>query len=790
MGQRLQTKPVILPLYSLILAALSLASGTCLISCSSSAGSERLDLSPVYGDKSDSLNGWEREYWSPKENYKIMPSESSDLAILVIEADSFTVSRWYRKVQVKPYSTYKVTGQIKVENVENKEGKGGAGLRFGQIQMDNDTILSGTSAWIAFEEEFNTEGFDSFLVESILGKEGPAKGAVYLKDVEVEEITVPELKPSIILDLVDEKAPMEEYIYGQFIEHMGKCIYGGIWAELLTDRKFFYAPSSKKSPWKIIGGNVEHDSTFTYSGNATPLVTGTSGGESGLEQKNLKFEAKGYEGYFLLDVPKGVEPEIFWISGDERHAVEKSSVEKVDGLYKYSFRFQPAQKVTDGGLSITAKGKGNMRIVAASLMPSDNIKGFRLDVLALMEELDAPIYRWPGGNFVSGYDWKDGIGDRDKRPTRYERAWDGLETNDVGIHEFMELCEILNTKANIAVNTGLGDAEMAANEVEYVNGDTTTPMGKWRAENGHPEPYNVALWAVGNEMFGDWQLGHMPIEDYVKKHNKVAEAMWEVDPNINLIGVGYPGHWNDMMYDNCLENMNYISEHIYKQDWHSGGLLTHARQIADIIRDVAEEHRKRSEDAEKPLLRIAMDEWNYWYGPHVHGLLGTRYFLRDALGIAAGLNEFSRQSDIYYMANYAQTVNVIGAIKATQTGSWMEATGLVLKMYRHHFGTIPVALDGDHRPLDVVATLTSDKKYLTVAVVNANYEDYELAVGFEDGAIEGEGEMFIITSADDMDYNEESEQKISLSFKQTSLESGQVRVPKMSAVIYKFPIKQ
>ncbi|MFD2035009.1 alpha-L-arabinofuranosidase C-terminal domain-containing protein [Belliella marina] len=758
-------------------------------SCDTSVDSQILGLSPTFSPEKDSLNGWEREYWSPKENYKIIPSESSALGVLAIEADSFSISRWYRKVQLKPYSTYKITAKIKAENVVSQGGKGGAGIRLGQIKIDNDTILVGTSDWISFEQEFNTEGFDSFLIESVLGKEGPAKGAIYLKDVEVREIALAELKPAVNIDLTVQKAPMEAYIYGQFIEHMGKCIYGGIWAELLEDRKFYYAPGAKNSPWKIWGSKISHDSNYKYSGNPTPLLDLSADQEQGLEQRNLKFKAKAYEGYFLLDIPDNVEPEVFWLSGDQKHAAEITSKEKSEGHTKVAFSFQPSGEVEAGGLGITAKGLGKMRLLAATLMPSDNVKGFRPDVLALMKELNAPIYRWPGGNFVSGYDWKDGLGDRDVRPTRYERAWDGLETNDVGIHEFMELCKLLDTDANIAVNTGLGTAKMAAEEVEYVNGDVSTKMGKWRADNGHEAPYNVKLWAVGNEMFGDWQLGNIPIEEYVVKHNEVAEAMIKVDPNIELIGVGFPGHWNDMMYEHSLDNMDYISEHIYKQDWHSGGLLTHARQLADLIKEVAEEHRKRSGDPEKPVLRIAMDEWNYWYGPHVHGLLGTRYFLRDALGIAAGLNEFSRQSDIYYMANYAQTVNVIGAIKATQTGSWMESTGLVLKMYRHHFGTIPVSLQGDHRPLDVAAALTEDNGFLTVAVVNANFEDYELTIGLDGNGVKNNGEMYIITSSDDMDFNEEKEEKITLESKMVTMDGGKVKVPKMSAVIYKFPVE-
>lgn len=454
------------------------------------------------------------------------------------------------------------------------------------------------------------------------------------------------------------------------------------------------------------------------------------------------------------------------------------------------FEFVSEEATENGILEITFLGKGTLSLAAVSLMPSDNIKGYRPEVIKLLKELNAPVYRWPGGNFVSGYDWKDGIGDPDRRPTRYERAWNGLEYNDVGIHEFMDLCDLLNAEANIAVNTGLGTAELAAAEVAYVNGFPSSTMGKRRAENGHPEPYNVKLWAVGNEMFGDWQLGHMPVEDYVVKHNKVAEAMWAVDPNIELIAVGYPGKWNDWMYENCADHMTYISEHFYKQDWHAGGLLTHVQQMPEVIASVAEEHRRARREIpglKEKNIKIAMDEWNYWYGPHVYGLLGTRYFLRDALGIAAGLNEFSRQSDIYFMANYAQTVNVIGAIKTTKTDAWLEGTGLVLKLYRKEFGTQPVSIEGSPAPLNVAATLTENGEYLTVSVVNATHEDQILKLNSFLDSVEKSGMAFVISGANDMVFNDENNKdRISISEQEIDISAEQMTIPKESAGIYKF----
>ena len=283
-------------------------------------------------------------------------------------------------------------------------------------------------------------------------------------------------------------------------------------------------------------------------------------------------------------------------------------------------------------------------------MPGNNIEGFRPDTLKLMKELNSPVYRWPGGNFVSDYNWRDGVGDRDRRPPRKNPAWTGIEHNDVGIHEYMVLCELLDTEPFIAVNTGLGTVEETAMEVEYCNGSTTTAMGKWRAENGHPEPYGVKWWAAGNEMYGDWQLGHMPLEDYVKKHNRCAEAMRAADPSIQLIAVGAVGKWSENMLTHCADHMDQISEHIYVKE--KPGLAEHAAQLRDEIKRVADAHRGYREKlpnlADKNI-RIALDEWNYWYGHYIYGELGVRYHLQDALGVAAGLHEYFRnQRHLYH----------------------------------------------------------------------------------------------------------------------------------------------
>jgi alpha-N-arabinofuranosidase len=457
----------------------------------------------------------------------------------------------------------------------------------------------------------------------------------------------------------------------------------------------------------------------------------------------------------------------------------------------HPLRFRAGETTDNGRLEILAQGDGALRIGAVSLMPSDNVLGWRADTLALLRELDSPVYRWPGGNFVSGYDWKDGIGDPDRRPPRKNPAWKGVEHNDVGLHEFMDLCRLIATEPYVAVNTGKGGPESAAELVEYANGAATTPLGGKRAENGSSRPFGVKLWAVGNEMYGDWQIGHMPLAKYVEKHRAVVDAMRAADPKIQPIAVGAVGEWSQAMLANASTHMSHLSEHLYWQD--KPDVPAHVAQAVEGIRKVAEAHRAYRREI--PALsgkdiRIALDEWNYWYGPNEYGELGTRYFLQDGLGIAAGLHELFRNSDMFFMANYAQTVNVIGAIKTTATAAEMEATGLVLALYRRHFGTLPVKVEGAPAPLDVAAAWTADRAALTVAVVNPTAQTRRLKLELAGAAAAGRARRFVLTGPDRLSHNAPGRPR-GVSVAETSPSQGgdTLEAPPHSVVLHVLPVR-
>jgi alpha-N-arabinofuranosidase len=568
-------------------------------------------------------------------------------------------------------------------------------------------------------------------------------------------------QPAATIDAASLGAPMSKYVYGQFIEHLGRCIYGGIWAEMLEDRKFFHPVAEGESPWMILGEPRSSAMTATKAlvGRHSPeLELDGASGPAGLSQAGLGVVGGArYAGRVVMAGNSEAGPiEVSLVWGQGPSGRQTVVIRSFDERYRpYPIAFTAGASSDDARLEIAARGKGRLRIGAVSLMPASNVEGFRADVLALLRELNAPVYRWPGGNFVSGYDWRDGIGDRDRRPPRKNPAWKGVEHNDVGIHEFMALCRLIGAEPYIAVNSGLGDAASAAAQVEYANGAASTPMGAQRTLNGQQAPFKVRWWSVGSEMYGKWQLGHMPLGEYVTKHAEFAAAMRAKDPSIELVAVGDVGPWDEAMLSANAANMSLISEHFYVQE--KQGLEDHVAQVPQQIRRIAEAHRRYRQTIPQLAgrdIRIALDEWNYWYGPHLYGELGTRYFLKDALGIAAGLHEYSRQADLIFMANYAQTVNVIGAIKTTKTAAAFDATGLVLKLYRAHFGQVPVAVSGAPGPLDVAAAWREDRSALTLAIVNPTAGAQTLGLQLKGAAFAASATLRRIAGTDPMAYNE------------------------------------
>ena len=267
---------------------------------------------------------------------------------------------------------------------------------------------------------------------------------------------VPAQAQAVIIDAAAPLAPMSTDVYGQFIEHPGRCISGGIWAEMLDDRKFFHPLAEGESPWSILGEprSTAMTTSKAFVGAHSPEfeLDGASG-PSGLSQAGLGVVAGArYTGRVVLaggSEAGPIEVSLVWGAGPSGR--QTVTIPTFDERFRpFPIAFTAAASTDEARLEIAGRGKGRFRIGTASLMPANNVEGFRPDVLGLLRELDAPVYRWPGGPFVVGYDWRDGIGERDRRPPRKNPAWKGVEQNDVGIHEFMALCRLAGAERTSA----------------------------------------------------------------------------------------------------------------------------------------------------------------------------------------------------------------------------------------------------------------------------------------------------------------------------------------------------
>jgi alpha-N-arabinofuranosidase len=724
----------------------------------------------------DRPRGWRAQTWGGTGQFDYARiGHTGERSVMLASTEGADIS-WTIQVPAEPHTRYRLAGWIKSGNLEAGSGRG-ALFNVHNLQGVATPAVTGNTDWKRVEVEFDVDDVDSLQINCLFGGWGQSRGRAWFDDVELvalRKLPAPAATPpSIAIDGSQVKQPLPVEIYSQFIEHLGRCVYGGIWAEMLEDRKFWYPitanyapytslrdsafPVVGASPWEIVGPaeNIRMSVNKPFVGKHTPQIK-----TAAIRQHDLGItQGKEYVGYAWIksaDRSRAqAQVSLSWAEGpNQRQTVSLGEVG--DDYRKAPFRFTAGATTDKASLEFRVLS-GIVLLGAISLMPADNIDGMRADTIALLKELKAPIYRWPGGNFVSGYDWRDGIGDRDRRPPRTNPAWTGVEHNDFGMHEFISFCRLVGAEPWITVNTGFGDAYSAAAQLEYCNGSTETHWGGRRAKNGEPKPFGVKYWGIGNEMFGPWQLGYMALNHYVLKQNWVVDKMREVDPNIRCISSGNAGSWSRGLLDRCAEHMDNIAEHFYCQE--RQGLMAHIRQIPDNIRAKAEFHRRAR--AELPNLkgkdiRIAMTEWNYWYGPHVFGELGTRYFLKDALGIAAGLHEYARNTDIIASAFYAQTVNVIGGIKTSRRNAAFETTGLVLKLYRHHFGQIPVATETTGL-LDAQAAWTADRKTLTLGIVNANLAPAEVPLKLAGVRLTGAGNAWQIAASDPRAFNDPDE---------------------------------
>ncbi|MCW3846031.1 alpha-N-arabinofuranosidase [Sphingomonas sp. LB-2] len=659
----------------------------------------------------------------------------------------------------------------------------------------------------------------------------------------------------VTIDAAKRSDAVTPHEYGMFIEPIGSLVARTLWAEMLDDRKFYFpvVPASRDTPppanaegrpgvtlrkWRPIGGDdaVTMDTRDPFAGKQCASVAVAGETPRGLGQSGFGVAAgKRYDGSLWLSGDAGARVTVSLIWGDgpnDRQSVTLPAPGA--GWQRVTFEFTPGADSSGARIEIVGTGTGRFRVAAASLMPSDNINGWRADTTALARSLHSGFWRLPGGNFLSDWDWHGAIGPRDRRAPMFDYAWSAMQTNDLGMDEWMELARLVGAEPYVTVNAGLGDANSAAEEVEYLNGPATSYWGAKRAANGHPEPYRVKYWNIGNEPYGWWQIGKTSLDYYLIKHREFAERMREVDPGIVLIASGampdqlHPKgvqenvtlqdiqprfgteeDWTGAFFAKAMGTFEGISEHWYDRPEQrpnapkDAELLEYVRSPSNQVRMKAEVwkiYEQRFPGLREKGIFLSIDEYAY-FGPAT---------LKNALAYAMVMQEMLRHTDFLKMSAFTTGASTMDI---TPTASVLNSTGMVFKLYGEHFGagTVPLAVGGNapqrdpqflvgyaHKrvnagsptwPLDVIAGISPDGKFLRIAVVNATYMPQRFAVDLRNLRTRGGGTRWLLSGASPEAANKVGAAAgVSIAETKVPALGRQLTVPAISTSIFEFPI--
>jgi len=386
--------------------------------------------------------------------------------------------------------------------------------------------------------------------------------------------------------------------------------------------------------------------------------------------------------------------------------------------------------------------------------PFADEQGLRKDVIDLVKTLNVPVVRYPGGNFVSGYHWEDGVGPKAERPAKLDLAWRVIETNQFGLNEFVDWTRKANSEPMMAINLGTRGVEDAKNIVEYCNIKGGSYYSDLRRSHGYEEPHNIKLWCLGNEMDGPWQMGHKTAVEYGRIASESGRIMKMVDPDIELVACGSSGlgmdtfgEWEDIVLSECYDEVEYLSLHTYygNRENDTPAFLANTVGMDKFIQDVisicdavkAKKRKKKSID-------LSFDEWNVWYHSNeqdkklepwvkVPHQLEDVYNYEDALLVAGMMITLLRHADRVKIACLAQLVNVIAPIMTSDTGAWKQTTYYPFELISNYGrGTVLNTLIdapsyecvyGDAKYLDSVFLMDEENETLTLFAVNKDLND-------------------------------------------------------------------
>jgi alpha-L-arabinofuranosidase len=414
--------------------------------------------------------------------------------------------------------------------------------------------------------------------------------------------------------------------------------------------------------------------------------------------------------------------------------------------------------------------------------PFADENGFRKDFLQLVRELHIPIVRWPGGNYVSAYNWEDGIGPKDQRPVRLDLAWNQIDANQMGTDEYAKFCSLIGAENFVCINAGLGTIDQARHWIEYCNYPKGTYYSDLRRKYGNEQPFNVQYWSLGNEIDGPWELGQKNAEDYCKFALEAAKAMRAVDRNVKFIADGASNYqpdnkwmeWNDYVLQHMAGSIDYLSVHRYFQN-----ALNRDNQYPDVISmgleidqkiDVikAEIEKAMANSTSKRPIYISFDEWSPGFGPQGANLTGS-------LMVAQHLNSFIRHADIVKIATITMLSSLVGS---SPDGDYKNT--LYLPFYLYSNNARGTALDvradcekysnkffHDIPYLDISAVFNDSGKMLVINVVN-RHENNAIASDIElrNGKFTGTATVNEINAASVTATNTRTNQAVAIAAKQ------------------------
>jgi len=588
---------------------------------------------------------------------------------------------------------------------------------------------------------------------------------------------------SIDVDANKPIGAVSKYIFGQNLEHEHGAVSGGeqnlnhehglhtggLWAEMLRDRKFEegdldadgvangWVPEERITNRyeELVDGQGVHDRYRIahdeyYGGGASQSIEiyGDGSNHASVYQIGLHF-GKGHRYVFYVYLKRRGTGSAFVEFDRQGKAYDRTDFKNFsDGWSKYTADFTAPEETDDGMVRIGVQGNGAFWIDSASLMPADHFHGMRADVIEAVKPLKVPMLRYPGGCFADIYHWKDGVGDRDRRPERWSSMWNEWEPNDFGTDEFMEFVNATGMEAHITANYLTGTAEEAALWVQYTNGSAETPMGRLRAQNGHAGSYGIKLWAIGNEvqeLCSGQYIGRNDVNRYAARFKDYRSRILKEDPSVSVMAVGAgpgPLQWNHDLLA-LMTDVDRLGISIYtgeggRTDDFDTKIMDLNRFYRHVVAEPLDFDRELNAVSEsigklfppdRPLL--AVTEFQAWW---LTEKVDEDFRLCNALYIGSIYNALLRRAKEVFIAEIESLINVQGIIEASQTSLKLTPEYFACMLYRLHTGdtvlntsteSSMVGFNAKLPMLDSIATVSGDSRTLYLSVVNRD-EDHDV----------------------------------------------------------------